>query len=121
MKCIDPLHASLTDNLSDPNQTSKMLVQTVRQTNGIGWFFKTRLASVLKKLIHHKKVKSVGGIRLAPVKTEKSQFSIQALLLNGCNLLSLLIDKIIATNLFNGRNSLYKFGNRHYEDHNIFL
>ena len=36
MKGMDPLHASLTDNLSDPNQTSKMLVQTVRHTNGIG-------------------------------------------------------------------------------------
>ena len=26
MKCMDPLHASPTINLSDPNQTSKMLV-----------------------------------------------------------------------------------------------
>ena len=26
MKCMDPLHASPTVNLSDPNQTSKMLV-----------------------------------------------------------------------------------------------
>ena len=53
MKCMDPLHASLTDNLSDPNQTSKMLVviqiQTVQHTNGIGWCFKARLATVLKK------------------------------------------------------------------------
>ena len=53
MKCMDPLHTSLTDNLSDPNQTSKMLVviqiQTVRHNNGIGWYFKSRLASVLKK------------------------------------------------------------------------
>ena len=41
MKCMNPLHASLTDNLSDPNQTSKMLVfiqiQTVPHTDGIGW------------------------------------------------------------------------------------
>ena len=44
----------------------------------------------------------VGGIRLAPVKTEKSQFSIQALLLNDCNLLSALTDTIIMTNLFSG-------------------
>ena len=82
MKCMDPLQASLTDNLLDPNQTSKMLVviqiQTVRHTDCIGWYFKSRLATV-------------GGIRLAPVKTEKSQFSIQALLLNDCNLLSVLI------------------------------
>ena len=46
MKCMDLLHSSLTDNLSDPNQTSKMLVvmqiQTVRHTNGIGWYFKSR-------------------------------------------------------------------------------
>ena len=52
MKCMDPLHASPTVNLSDPNQTSKMLVviqiQTVRHTYGIGWYFKSRLASVLK-------------------------------------------------------------------------
>ena len=49
---MDPLHASPTVNLSDPNQTSKMLVviqiQTVRHTYGIGWYFKSRLASVLK-------------------------------------------------------------------------
>ena len=48
----------VTDNLSDPNQTSKMLVviqiQTVRHTNGIGWYFKSRLASVLNKMIHQK-------------------------------------------------------------------
>ena len=35
MKCMDPLHASPIVNLSDPNQTSKMLVviqiQTVRR------------------------------------------------------------------------------------------
>ena len=52
MKCMDPLHASPTINLSDPNQTSKMLVviqiQTVRHTYGIGWYFKSRLASLLK-------------------------------------------------------------------------
>ena len=52
MKCMDPLHASPTVNLSDPNQTSKMLVviqiQTVRHNYGIGWQFKSRLASVLK-------------------------------------------------------------------------
>ena len=54
MKCMDPLHASPTINLSDPNQTSKMLVviqiQTVRHTctYGIGWYFKSSLASVLK-------------------------------------------------------------------------
>ena len=52
MKCMDPLHASPTINLSDPNQTSKISVviqiQTVRHTNGIGWHFKSRLASVLK-------------------------------------------------------------------------
>ena len=52
MKCMDPLHASPTVNLSDPNLTSKMLVviqiQTVRHTYGIGWYFKSRLASVLK-------------------------------------------------------------------------
>ena len=30
-------------------------------------------------------------------------FLFQALLLNDCNLLSLLIDTIIATNLFNGK------------------
>ena len=45
MKCMDPLHASLTDNLSDPIQTYKMLVviqiKTVRHTNGIGWYFKS--------------------------------------------------------------------------------
>ena len=45
MKCMDPLHASLTDNLSDPNQTSKMLIviqiQTVRYTNSIGWYSKS--------------------------------------------------------------------------------
>ena len=39
MKCMDPLHASPTINLSDPNQTSKMLVviqiQTVLHTYGI--------------------------------------------------------------------------------------
>ena len=50
----EPLHASLTDNLSDPNQTSKMLVviqiQTVRHTDGIGWYFKSRLATVLKQV-----------------------------------------------------------------------
>ena len=49
---MNPLHASLTDNLSDPNQTSKMFVvikiQTVRHTDDIGWYFKSRLASVLK-------------------------------------------------------------------------
>ena len=50
MKCMDPLHASLADNLSDPYQTSKLLVKTVRHTNGIRWFFKTSLASVLKKI-----------------------------------------------------------------------
>ena len=53
MKCMNHLHASLTDNLSDPNQTSKMSVviqiQTVRHTDGIGWYFKSRLASVPKK------------------------------------------------------------------------
>ena len=42
MKCMDPLHASPTVNLSDPNQTSKMLVviqiQTFRHTYGIGWY-----------------------------------------------------------------------------------
>ena len=58
---MDPLHASLTDNLSDPNQTSKIVViiqiQTVRHTDGIGWYFKSRLASVLKKLIHQKKIR----------------------------------------------------------------
>ena len=52
MKCMDALHASPTVNLSDPNQTSKMFVviqiQTVRYTYGIGWYFKSRLASVLK-------------------------------------------------------------------------
>ena len=52
MKCMDHLHASPTINLSDPNQTSKMLVviqiQTVRHAYGIGWYFKSRLASVLK-------------------------------------------------------------------------
>ena len=50
---MDPLHANLTDNLSDPNQTSKMLVviqiQTIRHTDGIGWYFKSRLASVLSQ------------------------------------------------------------------------
>ena len=49
---MDPLHASPTVNLSDLNQTSKMLVviqiQTVRYINGIGWYFKSRLASALK-------------------------------------------------------------------------
>ena len=59
MKCMDPLHASPTVNLSDPNQTSKMLVviqiQTVRHTDDIVWYFKSRLASVQKKLIHQKK------------------------------------------------------------------
>ena len=59
MKCMDPLHASLTDNLSGPNQTSKMLVviqiQTVRHTDGIGWYVKSRLASVLKKNDNQKK------------------------------------------------------------------
>ena len=88
MKCMNPLHASLTNNLSDPNQNSKMFVviqiQTVRHTDGIGWYFKSILTPVLKKLIHQKKIRefflfSVGGIRLAPVKTEKSKFSIQAL------------------------------------------
>ena len=53
IECMTTLHASLTENLSDPNQTSKMLVliqiQTVRHTDGIGWYFKSRLASVLKK------------------------------------------------------------------------
>ena len=102
MKCMNPLHASLTDNLSDPYQTSKMLVviqiQTVRQTDAIGWYFKSTPASVLKK----NDTQAVGGIRLAPVKTEKSQFSIQALLLNDCKLLSVLIDTIIMTNVFNG-------------------
>ena len=48
MKCMDPLHASPTVNLSDPNQTSKIQIQTVRHTYGIGWYFKSRLASVLK-------------------------------------------------------------------------
>ena len=52
MKCMDLLHASPTVNLSDPNQTSKMLViiqiQTVRHTYGIRWYLKSRLASVLK-------------------------------------------------------------------------
>ena len=52
MKCMDPLHASPTVNLSDPNQTNKMLVviqiQTVRHTYGIEWYIKSRLASVLK-------------------------------------------------------------------------
>ena len=46
MKCMDPLHASPTVDLLDPNQTSKMLVviqiQTVRHTYGIGWYFKYR-------------------------------------------------------------------------------
>ena len=32
MKCMDPLHASPTINLSDPNQTSKMLVVIQIQT-----------------------------------------------------------------------------------------
>ena len=106
MKCLDPLHSILTDKLSDPNQTSKMLVviqiQTVRHTDGIGWYFKSRLASVLKKINTQYLLVSVGGIILAPVKTEKSQFSIQALLLNDCKLLSVLIDTIIMTNLFSG-------------------
>ena len=52
MKCMDPLHASPTIKLSDPNQTSKMLVviliQTVRHTYGIGWYFKSRPVSPLK-------------------------------------------------------------------------
>ena len=43
MKCMYPLHASPTINLSGPNQTSKMLVviqiQTVRHTYGIGWYW----------------------------------------------------------------------------------
>ena len=59
MKCMGPLHASLTDNLSDPKETSKMLVviqiQTFRHTNGIGGYYKSRLASVLTKMIHQKK------------------------------------------------------------------
>ena len=63
MKCMNPLHASLTDDLSDPNQTSKMLVviqiQTVRHTDGIGWYFKSRLASVLKKVDTPEKNKSI--------------------------------------------------------------
>ena len=37
---------------------------------------------------------------MAPVKTEKN--SIQALLLNDCNLLIVLTDTIIMTNLFSG-------------------
>ena len=48
MKYMNPLHASPTVNLSDPNQTSKMLVVIQRHTSGIGWYFKSRLASVLK-------------------------------------------------------------------------
>ena len=63
MKCMDPLHASPTINLSDPNQTSKMLVviqiQTVRHTYGIGWYFKSRLASVLKTNWYTRKNKSI--------------------------------------------------------------
>ena len=63
MKCMDPLHASPTVNLSDPNQTSKMLVviciQTVRHTYGIGWYFKSRLASVLKTNWYTRKNKSI--------------------------------------------------------------
>ena len=61
MKCMNPLHTSLTDNLSDPNQTSKMLVviqiQTVRHTDGIGWYFKSRLATVLKKVDTPEKIR----------------------------------------------------------------
>ena len=61
MKCMKPLHASLTDNLSDPNQTSKMLVviqiQTVPHTDGIGWYFKSRLASILKKIDTPEKIR----------------------------------------------------------------
>ena len=48
MKCMDPLHASPTINLSDPNQLVVIQIQTVRHTYGIGWYFKSRLASVLK-------------------------------------------------------------------------
>ena len=59
MKCMDPLHASPTINLS----TSKMLVviqiQTVRHTYGIGWYFKYRLASVLKTNWYTRKNKSI--------------------------------------------------------------
>ena len=44
MKCMDPLHASPTIT----NQLVVIQIQTVRHTYGIGWYFKSRLASVLK-------------------------------------------------------------------------
>ena len=100
MKCMDPLHASPTINLSDPNQTSKMLVSS-----------KSKLFDILMVLDGTLSLDLflIGGIRLAPVKTEKSQFSIQALLLNDCNLLSVLTDAIIMTNLFGGMEQFVYF------------
>ena len=55
-----------------------------------------------KQIDTPEKIRVSFGIRLAPVKTEKSQFSIQTLSLNDCNLLSVLTDTIIMTNLFSG-------------------
>ena len=51
MKCMDPLHASLTDNLSDPKETSKMLVVCLYVLRGRllgrGWPLGSRLWCLL--------------------------------------------------------------------------
>ena len=72
-------------------------------TLSLDWHqFRKQIDTTEKIRVHMYLLFLIGGIRLAPVKTEKSQFSIQALLLNGCNLLSVLTDTIIMTNLFSG-------------------
>ena len=66
------LYASFTDNLSLQTVQIQMLVvikiQTAWHTDGIGWYsyfilLKSRLASVLKKMIHQKKNQSTRGVQ----------------------------------------------------------
>ena len=103
---MDPLH----DNLSDPNQTSKMLVviqiQTFRHKYGIEWYFKSRLASVLKKKWYTRKNKSIFYFQLEvlewPQLRQKIQIFHSSTLTKWLNLLIVLIDTILMTNLLSG-------------------
>ena len=104
-------------------------IQTVRHTDGIGWYFNSRQASVLIKIDTPEKNQSIFYLQLEVLdwpqarnidRLETSQFSIQALLLNDCNLLSVLIDAIIMSNFFSGMEQFVLFGNRHYIYVNLF-
>ena len=109
MKCLDSLHASLTDNLS--LQTVQTLIRLAKCWLSFKsklfdrWYF--RLASVLKNdtpeqirvSFHFSWRYKTCPSQEKFIDQKHSQFSIPTLLLNDCNLLSLPIDTLIISNL----------------------